>query len=96
MDAVKSSIRSTLPSLSEEELLVVVTKLQDDTGVECVADCSYVTSDDLTGMLKPIQVRKLLQSWNSGKLFVVLPDLLCHCCQLASSVMFHVITSVLS
>jgi len=44
----------------------VVSKLKDDIGVECMANCSYVTTEDLTGVLKPIQVRKLLQSWNSG------------------------------
>jgi biotin operon repressor len=66
MDDIKGSIRATLPSLSEEALNRLIQKLEDD-GVESIDDCRHVVESDLKDFLKPIQIRKLLEQWISGK-----------------------------
>ena len=63
-----SSVKRTLPQLSDDLLKQVAEKLQD-IGVEAEEDLALVTEADLTAVLKPIVARKLLHSWsgnNSG------------------------------
>lgn len=57
-------IRETLCNLSDDSVKTVAAKLEE-CGVENVSDLSYVTDTDLsdTGILKPIQIRKLLAAW---------------------------------
>jgi len=67
MDLI-SSVKRTLPQLSDDLLKQVAEKLHD-IGVEAEEDLALVTEADLTAVLKPILARKLLNSWsgnNSG------------------------------
>lgn len=67
MEEIKKRIKATLPKLTEETLTTVLTKLQDEVGVDEPDDLQYVTADDLQELLKPIEVRKLLVAWDPGK-----------------------------
>ena len=60
-----SSVKRTLPQLSDDLLKQVAEKLQD-IGVEAEEDLSLVTEADLTAVLKPIVARKLLISWSGN------------------------------
>ena len=66
MEEVRSKIMLVLP-LEEDVMTPLMKKLQD-VGVENPDDLKFVQPEDITTLLKPIQVRKLLQSWK-GKLY---------------------------
>ena len=61
---MKEAVRQVLPSLSEELLDGVVKKMIED-GVDLVTDLQFVQEADLSGLLRPIQCRKLLQAWKA-------------------------------
>ncbi|XP_047134610.1 uncharacterized protein LOC124812274 isoform X3 [Hydra vulgaris] len=65
MEFIKTSIIRILPSIDATLLEQLATSLELDVGVETQADLHLVTFEDLFG-LKPIQKRKLLQSWLSN------------------------------
>lgn len=65
MDEVENLIRQLLPQLSSE--LVEKTKIKlIEIGVESVDDLKLVQEQDLSVVLKPIQIRKLLHHFNTG------------------------------
>ena len=55
-------VERILPSLSSEKVTDVV-KCLTESGVETVADLQFVQEGDLLDVLKPIQIRKLMQAW---------------------------------
>ncbi|KAL7851965.1 hypothetical protein SRHO_G00177500 [Serrasalmus rhombeus] len=59
---IKRIILKTLPSLSVETQLQVVSTLQT-SGVDSVADLKYVQQEDIKGLLPVIQQRKLLEAF---------------------------------
>lgn len=63
-EQIQQNVKLVLPNISEECCKKLLEKL-DDIGVETVDDLSIVQERDLTGILKPIQIRKLLTSWAS-------------------------------
>ncbi len=65
MEHVREKIRSTLPSLEEDKLDAVITKLTE-LGVTHVDDCTFLTAADLDGILSPIQSRRLINAFTSG------------------------------
>ncbi|XP_065683220.1 uncharacterized protein LOC136096039 [Hydra vulgaris] len=65
MEFIKTSIIRILPSIDATLLEQLENSLELDVGVKTQADLHLVTFEDLFG-LKPIQKRKLLQSWLSN------------------------------
>jgi len=61
--SLEDAVQRVLPSLTGALLGSVIDKLLED-GVEDVPDLKFVQEKDLVGILKPIQVRKLLTAWN--------------------------------
>jgi hypothetical protein len=64
VEQIKQNVKLVLQNISEDCCKKLMEKL-DDIGVETVDDLSIVQEGDLTGILKPIQIRKLLASWAS-------------------------------
>ncbi|XP_039594615.1 uncharacterized protein LOC120516762 isoform X2 [Polypterus senegalus] len=54
-------IRSVFPNLNNEDLNVIVEKIQD-LGVYHTEDVRYIKEEELLGVLKPVQARKLISS----------------------------------
>ena len=65
MEDVRISIKTILPTLQDNVLDIVMDKLNSD-GIESLSDCSLLNESDLSDILKPIQVRKLLAKWKAG------------------------------
>ncbi|CAB3977260.1 Hypothetical predicted protein [Paramuricea clavata] len=68
MDAIMKLIKETLPNLSQETLENVKEKLVD-IGVSDVDDMQLVQEQDLSDVLKPIQIRKITQLRIAAKSF---------------------------
>lgn len=62
LDYIKGAVEEVLPTISAESASVIAERLIDDAGVENIEDLKFVQPEDLC-MLKPIQVRKLIQAW---------------------------------
>lgn len=62
VDTVQASVKSVLPSVSDD-ILNNLTKKLDGDGIESLATFCFPTKSDLVGVLKPIQIRKLLAQW---------------------------------
>lgn len=62
---IKGIILNTLPTLSVETQLEIVSTLQT-SGVESVDDLKYVQQEDIKGLLPVIQQRKLLEAFKFG------------------------------
>ncbi|XP_048245216.1 uncharacterized protein LOC124118583 [Haliotis rufescens] len=60
MEEIKRKLRTTLPSLDDLAVRVLLEKL-DSLGVENLADLGLLQYEDLSGVLKPVQIRKLLR-----------------------------------
>lgn len=65
MDGVKEEITSVLKDLPPSLLSDICDHLSTSLGVEEVKDLRNVKEEDLP-MLKPIQVRKLIEKWREG------------------------------
>ncbi|XP_035860479.1 uncharacterized protein LOC118495660 isoform X1 [Sander lucioperca] len=65
MEPVREKIRSTLPSLEEEQIETLVTKLTD-IGVTNLEDCTFLTAADFDGILSLIQSRRLINAFSSA------------------------------
>ncbi|KAF7648241.1 hypothetical protein LDENG_00160070 [Lucifuga dentata] len=61
---IREIIQATLPSLPEEKIKLLVEKLTLQ-GVESREDLKYVREEDMVDFIRPIQCRKLLDSWKS-------------------------------
>lgn len=69
MEEIRKNVQETLPSLASDLLDNLVLKLTETCGVAEVADLEFISEKDLLDLLKPVQVRKLLRSWQvKGKL----------------------------
>jgi hypothetical protein len=64
MDEVRGHIIATLPNISIETVDSIIGKL-GELGAESLADIKFLLPSDLETVLKPIQARKLLQSFKS-------------------------------
>ena len=62
---IKRIILNTLPTLSVETQLEIVSTLQT-SGVESVDDLKYVQQEDIKDLLPVIQQRKLLEAFKFG------------------------------
>lgn len=60
MDDIATHIEQALPMCSTPATLQPILDALKDLGVETVDDLKLVQIDDLAGVLKPIQARKLL------------------------------------
>lgn len=68
---MEETIRKSLPKLDCNSVVAVTTKLKD-IGVESSDDMRLVKEEDLKDVLKPIEIRKFLNQWNSfGKFTIV-------------------------
>ena len=72
MDQVQLMIKNILPSLTPESLASLLACL-NDCGVESLEDFGLIEEKNLSGCLKPVQIRKLL-SFKSGGM---VPNLHC-------------------
>lgn len=76
MDSVKEKVLRSLGYLTDPEISGVMNALQE-LGVETSSDLSYVNEVDMVRVLRPIQVRKLLESSRlEGKLLFYFPKFL--------------------
>ncbi|XP_027869633.1 uncharacterized protein LOC114142520 isoform X2 [Xiphophorus couchianus] len=64
MEHVKESIQKALPSLRSDLVESVISTLEM-IGVSCVEDLGFVRTEDLEGILKPIQCRRLIQAFST-------------------------------
>jgi hypothetical protein len=67
MAEISTFVRTVLPSLPEDVFLKLMQKLSDD-GFEELADGALLREEDLVGLLKPVQIRKLVSAWKFGEL----------------------------
>uniref|UniRef100_A0A3P8RVF0 Uncharacterized protein n=1 Tax=Amphiprion percula TaxID=161767 RepID=A0A3P8RVF0_AMPPE len=63
-DEIKVIILKTLPSLSEDTQLQIISVLES-SGVESVEDLKYVEQDDIRDLLPVVQQRKLLEAFKT-------------------------------
>jgi len=63
---LSSVVKKVLPQLTEDLTTKLVQKLEG-IGVEVEDDLKLVTESDLSDVLKPIQVRKLLSCWSGAQ-----------------------------
>ncbi|KAK3511757.1 hypothetical protein QTP70_021780 [Hemibagrus guttatus] len=68
-EEIKEIICKTLPNLSEETQLQIISKLQS-SGLELKEDLKYVQKEDIADLLPIIQLRKLMDAFKQG---------VCHC-----------------
>jgi len=66
MELVKDMVKKAIPSLSNDLMDSLMARLEL-VGVNCVDDLSFVKIEDVDGILPPIQCRRLIQAFNSGK-----------------------------
>lgn len=64
---IEDKIQSVLPELTSAEIFGIKDKLEE-LGVSDAQDLQFVGEVDLVGLIKPIQIRKLLRSWNADSL----------------------------
>ena len=64
LEALKKSVCNAIPTL-EQGILEDVVKNLVSAEVESDSDLQFIQEDDLNKVLKPIQVRKLLQAWRN-------------------------------
>ena len=69
MEELKTNIEVVLPSLPDQTVEEILTYLSE-AGVESISDLSFVEEGDLKSVLRPVQVRKLLQAWRPKGNFV--------------------------
>ena len=58
---VEESIRAMLLNLNVSEIKMLVEHITDEVGVEEISDLRLIQPSDIDSLLKPIQVRKLLE-----------------------------------
>lgn len=66
MDAVRASVKSVLPSISDDVLDNLIRKLDGD-GIESLADCCFLNESDLVDILKRFE-----SCWLIGKQVICL------------------------
>ena len=78
-EEVKKAILHVLPTLPEETLSILLTRL-NSIGVDCKSDLQFVKEEDLSDHLRPIETPKLLNSWmiDGTDLFVFMSNQLAH------------------
>ena len=65
---VEECIRAVLPNMNVFEIKMLVEHITDEVAVEENSDLRLIQPSDVDSLLKPIQVRKLLEYWKkSGK-----------------------------
>ncbi len=68
MDFIEHAIQSVLPQLDREKVEAVVHELETNLGVEGPDDLQLIKEEDIRHLLSPIQCRRLINSFKSGKL----------------------------
>lgn len=66
MELVKEIVQKAMPSLSNDRMDSLMGRLEL-IGVNGVDDFSFVKIEDVDGILPPIQCRRLIQAFGSGK-----------------------------
>lgn len=74
MEHVKEIIQKAMPSLRSDLVKSLMSRLEL-IGVNCVDDLSFVKTEDVEGILPPIQCRRLIQAFSVGNL----PYFYCSC-----------------
>lgn len=64
-EEIKEIICNSLPNLSEEIQLQIISKLQS-SGLESKEDLKYVQQEDIADLLPVIQLRKLMHAFKLG------------------------------
>lgn len=70
MEHVKEIIQKAMPSLRSDLVESLMSRLEL-IGVNCVDDLSFVKTEDVEGILPPIQCRRLIQAFSVGKLCLI-------------------------
>lgn len=65
MEVVRDYITGAMPLLANEDIEKLIARLKQ-IGVLSIDDMKFVTSDDVDGILPPIQCRRLIQAFTAG------------------------------
>lgn len=76
MDFIEHAIQRVLPQLQSDKLEAVVHELETTLGVEGPDDLQFIKEADISHLLSPIQCRRLINSFRSGKLSHLHVDIL--------------------
>ncbi|GBM77578.1 hypothetical protein AVEN_186845-1 [Araneus ventricosus] len=68
MEIIRCKIVQILPSL-QSNIQDSLIKLLEDIGITAEDELKYVQESDLTAILRPIQARKLIDSWKQLGVF---------------------------
>lgn len=68
MDFIEHAIQSVLPQLDREKVEAVVHELETNLGVEGPDDLQLIKEEDIRHLLSPVQCRRLINYFKSGKL----------------------------
>lgn len=68
MDFIEDAIQRVLPQLQREKVEAVIHELETNLGVEGADALQLIKEEDIRHLLSPIQCRKLINSFKSGKL----------------------------
>lgn len=68
MELVKKLVQKAMPSLCHVEMDSLMARLKE-IGVNGVEDLNFVKTEDVDGILAPIQCRRLIQAFTAGKIF---------------------------
>lgn len=63
---MKELVQKVMPSLSSDLMDSLMARLEV-MGVNCVHDLNFVKTEDIDGILPPIQCRRLIQAFSAGK-----------------------------
>lgn len=66
MELVKELVKKAMPSLSDDILDSLMARLEE-IGVNGVDDLNFVKTEDVDGILPPIQSRRLIRAFSAGK-----------------------------
>ena len=66
MELVKELVRKAMPSLTNDLMDSLMDRLEV-IGVNSIDDLNFVKTEDVNGILPPIQCRRLIQAFSAGK-----------------------------
>lgn len=66
MEPVKELVRRAMPSISNDLMESLMARLEL-VGVNGLDDLTFVKTEDVDGILPPIQCRRLIQAFSAGK-----------------------------
>ena len=70
MEEIRKSVQAVFPDMDSDKLDKVVECLED-LGTSSLADLAFVEVEDMKGILKPIQCRRLVIAWSRKGVYIM-------------------------